>query len=32
MIASDPGGGSSALEIEPTASVPAARGVGKGGK
>ena len=33
MIASDPGGGgSNALEIEPTASVPAARGVGKGGK
>jgi hypothetical protein len=32
MIASDTGSGSSVLEIEPTASVPAAHGVGKGGK
>jgi len=33
MVASDTGSGvSSALEIEPTASVPAAHGVGKGGK
>ena len=33
MVASDTGSsGSTALEIEPTASVPAAHGVGKGGK
>jgi len=33
MVASDTRrGGSTALEIEPTASVPAAHGVGKGGK